>query len=89
MGQAGIVAFFVCYLCESIMFPTIFALSLRGVGEHTKMASSLLIMCIVGGAIAPVLMGLIADSSSIAYAFAVPLACFLFIAAYAMKVSRA
>lgn len=89
MGMAGIAAFFVCYLCESIMFPTIFALSLRGVGEHTKMASSLLIMCIVGGAIAPVLMGLIADCSSIAAAFVVPLACFLFIGAYALRVCRA
>lgn len=83
-GALGVAAFFVCYLCESIMFPTIFALSLKGVGGHTKFASSLLIMCIVGGAIAPVLMGLIADSLSMALAFSVPLVCFVVIAAYAL-----
>lgn len=67
------------------MFPTIFSLSLRGLGRHTKMGSSLLIMCIVGGAVAPVLMGAIADHSSIARAFIVPLLCFVVIACYACK----
>ena len=84
-GRIGVGAFFVCYLCESIMFPTIFSLSLRGLGRHTKMGSSLLIMCIVGGAVAPVLMGAIADHSSIARAFIVPLLCFVVIACYACK----
>lgn len=84
-GMWGIVAFFVCYLCESIMFPTIFSLSLRGMGHHTKLASSLLIMCIVGGAIAPVVMGAIADSQSMSLAFIVPLLCFVFISVYAAR----
>lgn len=84
-GVWGIVAFFVCYLCESIMFPTIFSLSLRGMGHHTKLASSLLIMCIVGGAIAPVVMGAIADSQSMSLAFIVPLSCFVFISVYAAR----
>lgn len=84
-GAWGIVAFFVCYLCESIMFPTIFSLSLRGMGHHTKLASSLLIMCIVGGAIAPVVMGAIADSQSMSLAFIVPLLCFVFISVYAAR----
>lgn len=84
-GAWGIVAFFVCYLCESIMFPTIFSLSLRGMGHHTKLASSLLIMCIVGGAIAPVVMGSIADSQSMSLAFIVPLLCFVFISVYAAR----
>ena len=84
-GAWGIVAFFVCYLCESIMFPTIFSLSLRGMGHHTKLASSLLIMCIVGGAIAPVVMGAIADNQSMSLAFIVPLLCFVFISVYAAR----
>lgn len=84
-GVWGIVAFFVCYLCESIMFPTIFSLSLRGMGHHTKLASSLLIMCIVGGAIAPVVMGAIADNQSMSLAFIVPLLCFVFISVYAAR----
>lgn len=87
-GVAGVAAFMLCYLCESIMFPTIFALALKGVGQHTKRASSFLIMSIVGGAIAPVLMGLIADHASMAMAFIVPLCCFVVIAAYAVRFAR-
>lgn len=84
-GILGVAAFFVCYLCESIMFPTIFSLSLRGMGHHTKLASSLLIMCIVGGAIAPVMMGAIADNHGMSLAFVVPLLCFVFISVYAAR----
>jgi len=87
-GVAGVAAFMLCYLCESIMFPTIFALALKGVGQHTKRASSFLIMSIVGGAIVPVLMGLIADHASMAMAFIVPLCCFVVIAAYAARFAR-
>ncbi|MDY4058983.1 MAG: sugar MFS transporter [Alloprevotella sp.] len=84
-GTVGFYAFFVCFLCESIMFPTIFALAIRGLGRHTKMASSLLIMCIVGGAVAPLLMGFIADVSGImSLSFSVPLLCFAVIAIFAL-----
>lgn len=88
-GTAGIIAFMVCYLCESIMFPTIFALALRSADRQTKKASSLLIMCIVGGAVAPLLMGLIADRTDMATAFVVPLACFVFIGLYALRLRTA
>lgn len=80
----GFAALLVVYLCESIMFPTIFALALRGLGAHTKIASSLLIMSIVGGAVAPLLMGIVADGHSMALGFVVPLVCFVVIAAYAV-----
>lgn len=75
-GSMGWYFLLLCFLCESIMFPTIFSLSLRHVGVHTKQASSYLVMSIVGGAIAPVLMGFIADKDSMAAGFIVPLACF-------------
>lgn len=81
-GVPGMGAIMVCSLCESIMFPTIFAFALRGLGRHTKAASSYLIMCIVGGAVAPVLMGMIADTWCMAWGFLVPLCCFVYIAAY-------
>lgn len=81
-GVPGMGAIMVCSLCESIMFPTIFAFALRGLGRHTKTASSYLIMCIVGGAVAPVLMGMIADTWYMAWGFLVPLCCFVYIAAY-------
>jgi len=87
-GRVGFTALLIVYFCESIMFPTIFALALRGLGRRTKIASSLLIMGIVGGAVAPVLMGLIADHSSMAYGFIVPLVCFFIIAAYGGFVVR-
>ena len=83
-GGLGFAALLVVYLCESIMFPTIFALALRGLGAHTKIASSLLIMSIVGGAVAPLLMGIVADGHSMALGFVVPLVCCVVIAAYAV-----
>ena len=88
-GRMTMGAFFVVYLTESIMFPTIFSLALGQSGGHTKQASSILIMTIVGGAIAPVLMGHIADTSgSMALAFLIPLCCYLYIAAYSMKTPK-
>ncbi|MBR1788476.1 MAG: sugar MFS transporter [Bacteroidaceae bacterium] len=88
-GRMTMGAFFVVYLTESIMFPTIFSLALGQSGGHTKQASSILIMTIVGGAIAPVLMGHIADTTgSMALAFLIPLCCYLYIAAYSMKTPK-
>lgn len=81
-GKIGMFAFFCCYLCESIMYPTIFSLSIKNIGRHTKRASSYLVMCVVGGAVTPVMMGYIADRGSIAYGFFVPLVCFIGVALY-------
>ena len=76
-GTLSLIAFFALYLGESIMFPTIFSLVLRDAGTKTKLASSLLIMTIVGGAVAPVIMGYIADTTgSMAIAFLIPLVCY-------------
>jgi FHS family L-fucose permease-like MFS transporter len=69
----------------SIMFPTIFALSIRGLGEKTKIGSSLVIMAIVGGAIFPVIMGQVSDISSIQTAYIVPAVCFLVVLYFAVK----
>lgn len=73
-------------LGERIMFPTIFSLALRDAGTKTKLASSLLIMTIVGGAVAPVIMGYIADTTgSMAIAFLIPLVCYGVIGTYALS----
>jgi FHS family L-fucose permease-like MFS transporter len=64
---------------HSIMFPTIFALSIKNLGALTKRGSSLLVMAILGGAFFPAIMGRISDASSIQTAFLVPLLCYLFI----------
>jgi FHS family L-fucose permease-like MFS transporter len=84
LGMVGVVALFGTFFFMSIMFPTIFALGIRGLGEHTKLASSLIVMSIVGGAIAPPFMGWIADVSSMKVGFALPTICFIFIAIYGM-----
>lgn len=84
-GTISLVAFFALYLGESIMFPTIFSLALRDAGTQTKLASSLLVMTVVGGAVAPLLMGYIADSTgSMAKAFLIPLGCYAVIGSYAV-----
>ncbi len=65
----------------SIMFPTIFALGIKELGEETKMAASLLVMSIVGGALAPLLMGAISDiTGSMQKAYIIPLLCFIAVA---------
>jgi len=81
-GNLGYAAVLGTFFFMSIMFPTIFALSIRGLGEHTKLGSSLIVMSIVGGAIVPPLMGHIADVSSMRIGFLVPAACFVLIAVY-------
>ena len=67
----------------SLMFPTIFALSIKNLGSLAKSGSSLVIMAIIGGAVLTAVMGLVSDMSSIHTAVAVPLVCFVVIALYA------
>jgi FHS family L-fucose permease-like MFS transporter len=64
---------------HSIMFPTIFALSIKNLGPLTKRGSSLLVMAILGGAVFPAIMGRISDAYSIQKAFVVPLLCYVYI----------
>lgn len=86
IGTISVVALFVCYFFMSIMFPTIFALGLRNLGAQTKQGASFLVMAILGGALAPMGMGYIADVSSMQLGFIVPMLCFLFIAWYGRRV---
>jgi len=83
-GKLGLYAMFGTFFFMSVMFPTIFALGIRGLGDYTKLGSSLIVMSIVGGAIAAPFMGHIADTHSMRIGFVVPLVCFIFIAIYGM-----
>jgi FHS family L-fucose permease-like MFS transporter len=65
-----------------IMFPTIFALGLKGLGENTKLGGSFLVMAIVGGAFFPLLLGKIADHTSMALGYIVPLVLFAGVSLY-------
>jgi FHS family L-fucose permease-like MFS transporter len=71
-------------LCNSIMFPTIFALALAGLGRHTGEGSGMLCMAIVGGAIVPVIQGYFADQVGILHSFVVPVVCYLYIVFYGL-----
>ncbi|HYH57259.1 MAG TPA: glucose/galactose MFS transporter, partial [Anseongella sp.] len=69
----------------SIMFPTIFALGVKDLGEHTKLGSSLIIMAIFGGAALPPLVGAISDSLGIQISFWIPALCFLVVLYYGLS----
>ncbi len=73
------------FFFESIMFPTIFALGVKDLGHHTKKGSSFIIMSIVGGALMPYAMGLLAEKYSTATSYSVPLFCFIVVAWYGWK----
>lgn len=88
-GWAGLWAIFLTSFFMSLMFPTIFALGLKGLGPNTKLGGSLIVMAIVGGALMPLAMGKIADARhSIAPAYLVPLIAYIFVAAYAFAGAR-
>jgi MFS transporter, FHS family, L-fucose permease len=70
---------------DSVMFPTIFALSVKNLGVYTKIGSALLVMSIIGGALVPALMGYISDTTSIQKAFVVPLICYAYVIYFALR----
>jgi FHS family L-fucose permease-like MFS transporter len=83
LGWLSLVSLFGVFFFMSIMFPTIFALGIKDLGPDTKKASSFIVMSIVGGAIFPPVMGLIADKTSMSVGFFAPIPFFLFILYYA------
>ncbi|MDO4191142.1 MAG: sugar MFS transporter [Bacteroidales bacterium] len=87
LGMVSIVALCLCFLFESIMFPTIFSQNIVMAGNHTALASSLLTMSIVGGAIAPIAMGKIGEQS-ISVGFCLPLVCFAVVFVFACLLRR-
>lgn len=84
-GAWSVYALMAVFFFESIMFPTIFALGVKDLGEHTRQGGSFLIMSIVGGAAIPPLMGLIADRVSTPAAYWVPLVCFVVVCYYGVS----
>lgn len=91
LGWISVVCVFLSYFFMSIMYPTIFALGIYGLGEKTKKASSFIVMAIMGGALLPKLMGRVADDFDMARSFIIPATCFAFVAFYAFiwpKLSR-
>jgi FHS family L-fucose permease-like MFS transporter len=88
-GWVGLWAIFLTSFFMSLMFPTIFALGLKGLGPNTKIGGSFIVMAIVGGALFPLAMGRVSDAThSMATAMLIPLACYAFIAYYAFAGCR-
>jgi FHS family L-fucose permease-like MFS transporter len=82
LGWISVACVFLTYFFMSIMFPTIFALGIFGLGARAKKASAFIVMAIMGGAILPKLMGYVADKFDMSRGFIVPMFCFAFVAFY-------
>jgi FHS family L-fucose permease-like MFS transporter len=82
LGWFSVACVFLSYFFMSIMFPTIFALGIYGLGVRAKRAAAYIVMAIMGGAILPKLMGFVADQFDMSRGFIVPLACFAFVSFY-------
>lgn len=84
-GMASVVCLFVSYFFMSIMYPTIFAVGISGLKENTERGSSIIVMSVAGGAVVPMLMGYIADVSSMAIGFIIPLVCFVIVMLFGLS----
>lgn len=87
-GWIGVWAIFLTSFFMSLMYPTNFALSIRGLGTNTKIGGSIMVMAIVGGAFFPPLMGLISEGSGMAFSMIIPLVAYMYITYYAFSGSR-
>jgi MFS transporter, FHS family, L-fucose permease len=87
-GQVAMWSILFVGLFNSIMFPTIFSLGLKGLGQHTSQGSGILCLAIVGGAIVPLLQGLLADTYGVQPAFLLAIACYVYIVFYGLKGSE-
>jgi FHS family L-fucose permease-like MFS transporter len=87
-GQTAIWSLVLCGFFNSIMFPNIFALAIKGLGPMTSKGSGLIMTAVVGGAVVPPLIGVAADKVGIQHAFVIPIICYLFIAYYGLWGSK-
>jgi FHS family L-fucose permease-like MFS transporter len=88
VNSSGSIAYYAILavgLFNSIMFPTIFSLALQGLGKHTAQGSGILCLAIVGGAIVPLLQGVLADSIGLQLSFLLPMLCYGFIIYYGVR----
>jgi FHS family L-fucose permease-like MFS transporter len=88
LGWISVAGVFLSYFFMSIMFPTIFALGIFGLGSRAKKASAFIVMAIMGGALLPKVMGWVGDLYDISRGFVVPMVCFAFVAFYGLAWSR-
>ena len=87
-GSVAMWAVLAIGLCNSVMFPTIFSLALARLGGLTSQGSGILCLAIVGGALVPVLQGVLADQIGIQLAFVLPVLCYVYILFYGVSGHR-
>lgn len=87
-GWVGVWAIFLTSFFMSLMYPTNFALSIKGLGTNTKLGGSVMVMAIVGGAVFPPIMGLLAEATSMAFAMLIPLVAYVYISYYGFRGSQ-
>lgn len=84
-GSIAMWAMLLVGLCNSIMFPTIFSLALNGLDKHTSQGAGILCLAIVGGAIVPLVQGVLADLVGVQLSFVIPVLCYCYIVYYGMS----
>jgi FHS family L-fucose permease-like MFS transporter len=84
-GHFAMWAILLVGLCNSIMFPTIFSLAVTGLGKHAAQGSGVLCLAIVGGALLPLLQGVLADNIGVQLSFLLPAICYIYIAFYGLS----
>ncbi|MBA6292290.1 sugar MFS transporter [Colwellia sp. MB3u-70] len=87
-GSLAMWAILLVGLCNSIMFPTIFSLALNSLGKHTSQGAGILCLAIVGGAIVPLLQGVLADIVGVQLSFVLPIFCYIYIVSYGLIGSK-
>ena len=87
-GQLAMWSILLVGLFNSIMFPTTFSLAINGLRQHTSQGSGILCLAIVGGAILPLIQGVLADSIGLQNSFFLPIICYVFIAYYGFSGSK-
>jgi FHS family L-fucose permease-like MFS transporter len=87
-GMVAAVTILSVGLFNSIMFPTIFALAVEGMGDRTPQGSGIICLAIVGGAIVPLTTGVAADHAGLHFALLIPAVCYIWIAFYGIFAAR-
>ncbi len=85
-GMLAMYALLAVGFANSIMFPTIFTLAIKGIGKHTEQGSGFLCMAIVGGAVVPLLQGICADNIGLQVSFLIPTLCYVYIAWFGWRI---
>ncbi|WP_223858287.1 L-fucose:H+ symporter permease [Salinimonas profundi] len=88
LNVTGVIALILVSGCLSLMFPTIYALSLHGLGDDAKLGAAGLVMAILGGALFPMLQAYVMDTSGVGTSFIIPAGCFAFITTYACYIIK-